>query len=361
MVHDLISFGQTLRRELEKNELIQKLAPIFTLMGSVAEGTRLCLGNETDIMMEFGKFDKPAFKVVEKDPFHLYATDNAPQWMTTYFDEDSRFILCKFMHDLLNIASSCIDRIFKEKTNPKRLMRKTTNTEFNRNDLKCEGCKKRRQEENVTLFKQCKNCIVTVSQTKIGIGLQFLWKSVDGLEIYCSVDLVPTFKIIGISPLELAKIVNSAMIYLKPNGWMKYLTKYAKTDLIVIDLIENSSESQMIQSVILKNINCSLDQNYFVRPGQYLGREKFKSEEHKKIYLRIKALKTILDIELDNYMLKKLLLKPIELRTDILPSDFISDFFHDVMCQPELREKFESRIAYEFWPKRACRSIPLKM
>jgi hypothetical protein len=215
MVRDLISFAKCLQAELWKYELIKMLKPIFTLMGSVPEGTRIGLGNDTDIMMEFGGFGKqPPFHVVEDDPFHLYATDDIPTWMEKYLDEKKIFLFYKFMRDLLDIVSACIEVIFKEKRNPENLLRKTTNSEFNGDLLKCEDCKKRKDADLTSIFKQCKHCMVTVSQTKIGIGLQFLWKSLMFGEdiIYCSVDLVPTFNIKDIAPLNLARIVNTAMI-----------------------------------------------------------------------------------------------------------------------------------------------------
>lgn len=75
-----------------------------------------------------------------------------------------------------------------------------------------------------------------------------------------------------------------------------------------------------------------------MRPGQHLAIEIFKSEKHRHIYQNIKALKTILDIDLNNYMLKKLLLKQIVFNTRFLPT-----FLHDVICMSELHVTFEAR------------------
>jgi hypothetical protein len=39
-------------------------------------------------------------------------------------------------------------------------------------------------------------------------------------------------------------------------------------DLILTDLLRDDNDgSEMIQSVLLKTINCSVDQNYIVKPG----------------------------------------------------------------------------------------------
>jgi hypothetical protein len=187
--------------------------------------------------------------------------------------------------------------------------------------------------------------MVNVSQTKVGAGLQFLWKSDSGELIYCSVDLVPSFNIQGIEPLELANIINSAMLSKRPEGWFDYMRKYAKADLIVAELLEGD-KSQTIESVLLKNLNCSEETNYFVRPGQHLSESKFTSDVHKAIYTKIKALKTILKVDVNNYFVKKLLLRKVEYGDSVIV-DYI--FFFEVMQQPELREMFKSRIDYEVW------------
>jgi hypothetical protein len=356
MVHDFFALLTTLSVVLLEDEIFINLCPTFTLMGSVPEGTRIGIGNEMDIMMEFGGFDAPPFKVKEGDPFHLYATDHIPEWMKRFLDQQGRFIFHLFMRALLDAVSLGIDKIFKQKRNPKRLIIKTTNEDFNSDRLDCNDCKRRKkEEERSTLFKQCDSCIVAVSQTKVGIGLQFLWKSDNEEEIYSSVDLVPTFNINPIDPLDLARIINSAMLSQRPDGWFNYMKKYAKADLIVTDLLVKERD-QAIGSVLLKNLNCSLEQNYFVRPGQHLAAEKFKTKEHRRLYQNVKALKTILDVDLNNYMLKKLLLKPIEFKIRIK-----SHFLYDVMCMPELKEKFEEKIDYEEW--KVCRAkskIPRK-
>jgi endo-1,4-beta-D-glucanase Y len=92
--------------------------------------------------------------------------------------------------------------------------------------------------------------------------------------------------------------------------------------------------------------------------GQHLSSSRFASDAHKKAYTQIKALKTILKIDLNNYFLKKLLMRPIDLGFKKIPDDFV--FFYDVMHLPELMEKFKSRIDYEKWNFEKSNKIPLK-
>jgi hypothetical protein len=274
MVQDLISVAKYLMDGLRSHPILGMLLPILTLMGSIVEGTRIGDGNETDLMLEFEVFKKnpftklykPPFKVEDEDPFHLQGTKDIPNWMKErYLDDQGRFIFHKFMKDLLDAVSSCLDKMYTEGRNPKSLLRKTSNKDFKKKI--CEDCKKIREATKFnTLLKQCKSCIVSVSQTKVGLGLQFLWRSPLNEDVYCSVDLVPVFDIEGIHPLHLAKIINVTMLNKRPEGWMNYMSKYANADLIITDLLEGD-RSQTIESVLLKNLNCSVERNYFVRPG----------------------------------------------------------------------------------------------
>jgi hypothetical protein len=95
--------------------------------------------------------------------------------------------------------------------------------------------------------------------------------------------------------LELARIVNTAMIEQQPTGWLRYLEKYSTSDVIFTDLLNVQDKSSMIGSVLLKQLSA---QQYFVRPGQHLGTDKFSSKSHHQVYCWIKALKTILDVDL---------------------------------------------------------------
>ena len=53
---------------------------------------------------------------------------------------------------------------------------------------------------------------MTVSQTKIGVCLQFEWLWESKKKFYTSVDLIPTFPIEPIDAMELARLVNRVAI-----------------------------------------------------------------------------------------------------------------------------------------------------
>jgi hypothetical protein len=353
MVFDLLLLSQSLICCLVEHPLLKMMVPNFTLMGSIAEGARIAIANEMDLMLQFDGFENSPFEVDEGDLFHLKATEHIPYWVEKYLDGNRRFIFHKFMRDLLDAVTSCIEEIYSSGRNPQRLARKTTNEHYKLVPQECYDCRKRKRIQT-KIFKQCKSCMVAVSQTKVGNGLQLLWKSGKEGEIYCSMDVVPVFQIKGILPLELARLINTAMLMEQPEGWLNYITKYAKADLIVPDLLKG--DKSLIKSVLLKNLNCSVEKNYFVRPGQHLNATKFLSNDHRWVYQRIKALKSVLKIDLNTYFLKKLLLRPVMFNTN---NSY--EFLFDVMCQPELREKFERIIDYDNWITEEDKSnLPLK-
>ena len=80
-------------------EIVIGVNPRFVLVGSVAEGTRIGLGNELDLTVTFDGWDddQPPFKVDPGDPFHLKATDFIPEWMGPFFDAEGRFHFNKFL------------------------------------------------------------------------------------------------------------------------------------------------------------------------------------------------------------------------------------------------------------------------
>jgi hypothetical protein len=121
-----------------------------------------------------------------------------------------------------------------------------------------------------------------------------------------------------VEALELARMVNTAIINQKPEGWVGYLERYVTSDIIFTDLII-SGQKTWIMDCLLKQLS---GEDSFVRPGQHL--QKFSSATHHKVYCRIKALKSIFnvninrnrrteaEVKISSYKVKKILLRPAE-------------------------------------------------
>ena len=224
MIHDLVDLAKDLESEMATSTMAL-MRPRFVLVGSVAEGTRIGLGNELDLTVTFDGWDddRPPFKVDPKDPFHLRATDYTPDWMWSFFDSEGRFHFNKFLAGFLGAIDSSIAAIFDSKRCPKMLRRVTRNEDLPNS---CSDCMPSYIQSD--LFIQCASCAVTVSQTKMGACLQFEWSEA---EVYCSMDIVPTFKVEAVKAVSLARYVNEAMLAEDhPASWFDYLRGYAKGD-----------------------------------------------------------------------------------------------------------------------------------
>ena len=209
MVMDLLRIAALLEEELPKvNQLMAFLKPKFTLVGSAAEGTRIGLGSEIDLTMRFEGWleqEEAPFKMILKNSDHLYKGAQTQKWAEWYFEHhlwrkqpvaiNHRFMLDRFKYDLLSSFDSALYNIFREGRNPNRL---TIQPNVHQHELKppfrgCEECDKRiRERTNV----QCENCIFATSQTKLGICLQFTWASETGKEAYCSMDVIPAYRLV---------------------------------------------------------------------------------------------------------------------------------------------------------------------
>ena len=73
MIHDLVTFSKALEVYLvNTTETMQLLKPKFTLVGSIPEGTRIGIGNELDITIDFeGWKDNPPL-MTSGDSVYLY-------------------------------------------------------------------------------------------------------------------------------------------------------------------------------------------------------------------------------------------------------------------------------------------------
>ncbi len=135
-------------------------------MGSLSEGTRLWLANELDLMATFGNKNM-SFIIRKDDPFHLYGLSkgNASGQIAKYFTLEGQFVLAVFMRDFLGAVDRAVRRAFGDKTIPPAFERRSWRP---RDCLNCgPGLERARIEGAV--FKHCKNCTPTVTQTKVGV------------------------------------------------------------------------------------------------------------------------------------------------------------------------------------------------
>ena len=334
------------------NTLLKKLKPIFTLMGSVAEGTRLSIANEMDICMEFEGLKGSPFDINLEDPYHIYQTDLFPEWMQGYFDSNGCFVLHHFKLHLLEAVDLVIREVLHDNTT--RLQAYTLNRDY---DLK--NCKRCGENANLQLFKQCKSCRLMTAQTKVGICLQLSWKH-EGFRsptrerqgqftLYTSVDLVPMFQTKATYIRPFVKATNKAMLDGDhPEEWYEILKRYLSTDNILRGL---GSQDEYVSRVLLKLMNSQKENSYMVKAGQHLGCDKFQSDRLKKIFCLIKVVKQSLGVDtIKHYLLKKILAMEEFINLD-QETESDNELLYKVLSSSHLKHHFDKHIDFDKYGK----------
>ena len=281
MAQSLAVLVQELQSELQHGKL-KNFAPYFELVGSMAEGTRIGLANELDLVLKCKAFmDQVPFKVDKEDPFSLKKAEPSLSILEDFF-KGREFLFHKFMHFVLDGVEEALENIFQEGRNPSNLNCVTSNKDWREGRTPCEGeCKKGLELRN---FVQCEDCIVTVSTTKSGVALQFMYDwGHSGEKVYCSIDLIPIFPIEAIPTMELTRsVVDNMLCADAPPGWIHFMFKYPKDYKIILQLFK--SETGKVISVGLKRMSFLEGRNHHIKPSQEFTETKFSSERMRGIY-----------------------------------------------------------------------------
>ena len=276
MGKDLLKAVRQIEIRLSNDDAIKHLKPKFTLVGSIAEGTRFGYANELDLGLRFealtptkGQGDSTeniAFDV-HSDPFSLKRADTSQIKMERYFNSCGEFQSHKFKFCLLKAIDKAVTDMFDEGKNPKNLHCMITNKDWLEGRTPCGGACRRLFEANN--YKHCEKCPVAVTQTKIGITLQFVWKwpgdeISKAAEIYASIDIIPEYAIVPIPAIRLAKLVNTHMVQPElsrpPFGFVRYLKNYDMHYKV------NLSQDGCIFNVSLKEMNFFEGRNHHIQP-----------------------------------------------------------------------------------------------
>ena len=136
MSEDLLNLYHILEKEMK--EALKEFDPQFRMSGSMIEGTRLGLANELDIGLIFNMLKDFVALKVDKDPFLLKKTNNAPTFMDRFFS-GNEFDYHAFKLFLLDTFSSIIKDIFDDKKlkSSNKLIRVTTNEAWEKGGTKC--------------------------------------------------------------------------------------------------------------------------------------------------------------------------------------------------------------------------------
>ena len=345
MVSDMIKSVQSIEKELK--ELLPKFDIHFVLVGSIAEGTRTHQADELDLAV---LFEGQCYSLGNDGFTLLSQKDGKPFDYEKFFSQFLNFVSF-IVNEKIDITSITDGRI---------KIKQQTGECANRCPIQVYDSKMG------THYTHCENCLPPVTHTKCGICLIFEWSDGNDSSIL-TIDLVPVFPVVGSSVSKLFGNVTKTLLT-KPPNWLKYIQGFIAKDTFLPESFEEAfketpSEPLLVGMKILHYGDGG--KNFLIRPIQQLGVATFEENKQlKDVYCHIKCLKTILDIDVNSYFIKKVLLtKAVKnkvkskkrLDGHLIDPDnekkLLMKNLHYCLNHAELESKFNHKIDYVLWDK----------
>ena len=367
MVRDMLLIFQHVEKMLFAK--IPELEPEFILVGSIAEGTRIYAATELDVLVRFNglKDEKFQFKI-GKNAFSLKIDHEENHPMIDFIDQQSLSLNYKqfFEFFLLTVTDIVLDSLetIKEITEGRIIFPDWYKTFLTAPTHKnSHGCPIREVDPiKGPFYTHCQTCLFPVTQTKSGACLVFKWKSAEyDKEDVLTMDLIPVLPLKECTLNELFSSVTETLLTEQPPNWLNHVKGVINRDQILPESFTREYDKRKDEPIFvgMKLINYGLDDKFIIRPAQQLEITKFeKSVEIKHIYCYVKCLKTLLNVDLSSYFIKKIILtdKMVEKGRDNI---YISEGIYDVLSHPDVKAKFEEFIDYEKWT-RYDNTVPIK-
>ena len=346
----MIKSVQLIEKELQA--LLPKFDLYFVLVGSIAEGTRTHQADELDLAVVF----EGQFFSLGKDGFTLLSQEAEPFDYEKFFSQFLHLVSL-IVNEKVNCASITNGRIkIKQQTG------------------ECPRCPIQVYDSKMgTLYTHCDNCLPPVTHTKCGICLILEWS--DGNDTYVlTIDLVPVFPVVGSSVSKLFGNVTKTLLT-EPSNWLKYSQGFIAKDIFLPESYEEAFKETPSKPLLvgMKILHYGEGgKNFLIRPIQQLGVAAFEDNKQlKDVYCYIKCLKTILDIDVNSYFIKKVLLtKAVKnklksknqlyghLMDPYNKKELLKKNLHYCLNHAELKSKFNHKINYGEWDK-THQDIPL--
>ena len=335
------------------------LRPKFILVGSIIEGTRVGYANELDLTVTFEGLKYDPFELGE-DAFTLKIfTESHP--LKKFCSESGTLDFSLFLRAVLEEIEFCVqneaEKISQETNNHLKIAQRS-------NDF--SGLSPEYDPKLGSYFKLPEQDLCLLTHTKIGACLIFLWNQSEVL----TVDLIPVLPVAGSSIQALFESVTQSLLSIPhPPNWLSYLISSIKKDMILPQSYKSLFEMAPKEpfNVAMKILHYGKGPNNFIiKPMQILGVTKeFKSNpEIKDIYCFIKCIKSCLDVNINSYFLKKVILSD-EVKKDLILYDSNIDKkealarnIHFTLNMDDLRPYFENVIGYYKY-KEPLNEIPL--
>ncbi len=306
----LIEALKILHEDMGANSDLAHFQPVFSLLGSIREGTRLDHANEIDIAVHFQLFrDHPLQLKNDVDASELIVRGAVDPIMRFLKADRETLDYPKFFCFFMDQVESSLRRV--------ELPLGLSCTIDHRPE-DCPVCDELSKAEPTRTH--CARCLPAITHTKVGLCLLFTWRDPSGGEaVVLSVDLVPIFPLLRLdrSLEELHEAIFWTLYDKRPPGWREYCQRVAEKDRILTFSNDGGApptRDYHYYKVSIKFLNFLSDERsssacYVVRPGQGVDSDwMVNDEELRETYVHLKALKAHLGLGADvsSFFLKKM-------------------------------------------------------
>lgn len=363
-IEGLIKACQLLEVEMQKgtNINMNKLEPRFSLVGSIPEGTRIGKAVEIDVVLQLMGLQQFPFRIHQDNAMKLYIDESNHPLVS--FSTNSQFDIVRLFIELHHHTKEALFKI--EDKLPQGLS-------IAKVDHFCSECLKIRDDTKVFApYKHCAKCLFPVTHTKVGPCLIFKWE----LNTVLTVDLVPVFpiKTKSNSIVDSMNCVTKTLINKRPPFWLSYFNGFIEKDRLLPEEFEaDVVEEKKVIEVGFKLLHHGTENNWIIRPAQVMKIQKvfMESPYLKSIYVHLKTLKLVLNINIKSYFLKKVLLRKevTKMINSFQRSDntyeeskLINGLLFEIMSFPEVKVHFEGKIDFAKWKTNFgnTQQIPIK-
>lgn len=316
---------------------------------------------ELDIMMPFMTLSK-GNHLTALDAMTL-VVDREEHPLRFYCDENKVFSYQRFFKDFLKDLEKCLMAIKDELP-----------VNIHIPEPKCKTF--RESDVGFAPFTHCKCCIYSITHTKAGACLVFRGRNYFHSEpeepINLTIDIIPLFPVNFPSScknvMDVFNLVNLTLLERKPENWLKHLKGVIKCDRILPESHEellNESSTNGTYEVGMKLLHYGPEDNCIVRPAQVLNVEDFSRfpKEIKEVYCTLKYIKSVLNVDIKSYLLKKVILRN-EFIIKVESGGTEEDHLFEAMNYSQIKRAFQGKIDYELWrlerERGIDRGIPLR-
>ena len=344
----LLTFTARLTLYLRSKSKLKFLWPTVSLIGSLYEQTRIGIADELDCNIIFEAFEKvKAFSGMDSG-FHLILSDEGVNLLQLGVSL-GHLVLDDNVFDYIGFLELILDEL-REGMKTIKGDSVFDDFEIDKVGTNCLNCRKTNINDPEAIFKHCQDCLPAVCITKRGPCL--LIKNTK-LGFTNSIDICPIFSFENKAirgPLGAMYVINQTLISTAPAEALPYLIKLiSNADLILPQQWPDNHEGPVSLGIKLFSYTDS-NHHFILRPGQVL--HSFAQFEEfpqlKAVYIYLKALKDIFDLDIKSFLIKKVCLKS---ETKALTKELVTknptfELLHKVLNLNDLKPMFEKVIDY---------------